>query len=44
MIERLLVAQWVVGSIPLGGPIELFIYPTGVAKNICTNLCVGWCI
>ena len=30
MIEHPLIVQWVVGSIPHGGPIELFLVPAKV--------------
>ena len=50
LIEHLLMVQWVVGSIPQGGPIELFSHvcqcsTTGIAKAmVCAILSVGWCI
>ena len=40
-------APWVIGSIPHGGPIELFLVPasapmTGITKAVvCVNLSVG---
>ena len=52
MVKRLLMMQWVSGSIPHGGPIELFLdqassphVTTGVTKTVvCAILSVGWCI
>ena len=46
VVERLLMVRWVVGSIPRGGPIELFIVPaSGLTKSvICAILSMGWCI
>ena len=37
--------RWVVGSIPHGGPIELFIVPASAPKiGVFVILSVGWCI
>jgi len=33
-VEHPLEVRWVVGSIPLGGPIKLFLVPTGVTKAV----------
>ena len=45
MVEYLLMVQWVVGSIPHGELIELFLVPAGVSKAlVCAILSVGLCI
>ena len=47
VLDRPLVVQWVFGSIPHSGPIELFLLPgsTGVIKAaVIIILSVGWCL
>ena len=39
MVERPLMVQWVVRSIPHGGPIELFLIPA--SAMVCAILSVG---
>ena len=47
MVKHLLLVQWVMRSIPNGGPIKLFLIPatTGIIKAVVyIVLSVGWCI
>ena len=50
VVEHQVMVQWVVGSIPHGGPIRVIFLSnqsstTGVTKAIeCAILSVGWCI
>ena len=32
MVERMLMVQWVIGSMPHGGPIVLFLVPTSTSQ------------
>ena len=33
MVDHLLIVQWVIGSIPLGGPSELYLVPDNVPQQ-----------
>ena len=41
MVERPLMVQWVVGSIPHGGPTEQFLIPASAPQMVCALLSVG---
>ena len=43
MVECLLMVQWVIGLIPHGGFIGLFLVPASTKAVVCTMLSVGWC-
>ena len=52
LVKHLLMVQWVLGSIPHGGPIALFLIPdssqcsiTGITKAVvCAIVSLEWCI
>ena len=47
MVVHLLTMRWVIGTIPHGGHIELFLIPSGapqLVSVVCVILSVGWYI